>query len=403
MSRAFFLGAAAFAALTFAGVSGASAQMSTAVSQPLGKAKSFLAAHRFKEAMAQVNTASAHATNESERFIIEEMRASIASESGDKATAQRTYATLLASGKLPASEQIKLLQAEFSMAYAEKNYTGAIGWLNKYFAAGGNAPEMRNYLILAYYESKDYATAAKLQSQQIAAVIRARQRPTEVQLQTLARCQDEMHDQAGFQNTMIQLVTYYPKPDYWANLVHNVEVSPGFSSRMTLDLDRLKMALGLITASADYMEMAELALQGPLPGEAKAILDKGYAANILGTGPEAARELRLRNLVAKTYASEPAAMAKKETDAQGEHDGNPLVSVGEEYVSYGQYDKGIPLIEAGIAKDDLRHPDDTKLHLGLAYMQAGKKPQAIKALHTVAGKDGSAALARLWILYLSKA
>jgi hypothetical protein len=381
---------------------GAAAQaLPPAVGQPLERAKSFLSAHRYPQAMQQVNIASSKATTSEERFIVEEMRASVAQQSGDTATAARTFASLLASGKVPPSEQLKLIQAEVGIAYQQKNYPSAISWLQRYFKAGGNAPEMRDLLISAYYQNNDFADAAKLESQVIAAELRARQVPKEVQLQLLARCQDNLHDSAGFQNTMVQLVTYYPKPDYWANLVHNVEVSPGFSDRLTLDLDRLKLALGTITSANDYMEMAELALQGPLPGEAKAILDQGFTAGVLGTGPEASRQQRLRALVNKTYTSELADMPKREADAEGAHDGNPLVSLGEEYDSYGNYAKGIPLIEQGQAKDELRHPEDTKLHLALAYYKSGNKAKAIQLLRTVNGKDGSAGLARLWILYIN--
>jgi tetratricopeptide (TPR) repeat protein len=382
--------------------SGAAAEaLPPAVGQPLEKARAFLGAHRYPQALQQVNIAASKATTENERFVIQEMRASIAQQAGDTALAARTFADLLASGKVPPSEQVKLIQAEVGIAYQQKNYPSAISWLQRYFKAGGNAADMRELLISAYYQNNDFANAGKLESQVVASELRARQVPKEVQLQLLARCQDNLHDTAGFENTMVLLVTYYPKPDYWANLVHNVQVAPGFSDRLTLDLDRLKLALGTITSSGDYMEMAELALQGPLPGEAKAILDQGFGAGVLGTGPEAARQNRLRALVEKTYKSELVDMPKREADAQGTHDGNPLVSLGEEYNSYGNFTKGIPLIEAGQAKDELRHPEDTKLHLALAYYKSGNKPKAIQILRTVTGKDGSAGLARLWILFIN--
>jgi hypothetical protein len=395
--------AAICAALFSACAGGAMAQaLPPAVGNPLAKARSFLAAHRFKEAMAQVNVASTKATSESERFVVEEMRGSVAQASGDTATAAHVFAELLNSGKVSGAEQSRLLQAEVGIAFQQKNFPAAIGWLQKYFKAGGTSPEMRTALISAYYQGADYANAAKLQQQQIAASVRAGQRPTENQLQLLAACQDKLHDTVGFETTMVQLVTYFPKPDYWANLVHNVQVSPGFSDRLTLDLDRLKLALGTITTPEDYMEMTELALQGPLPGEAKAIIDQGYAKGVLGTGPGAPRQQRLRDLVNKKYAEELPQLPKREPEAQGNHDGNALATLGEEYVSYGQFPKGIALIQAAQAKDELRHPEDTKLHLALAYLKAGQKAQAVKILKTVGGKDGTAGLARLWVLVIAK-
>jgi hypothetical protein len=396
--------AAACAALFVVYASGAMAQaLPPAVGKPLAQARALLASHRFAQAMAQVNVAAAHATNENERFVVEEMRASVAQQAGDTATAARTFADLLASGKVPPSEQVKLIQAEVGIAYQQKNFANEIMWLNRYFKAGGESPEMRSLMISAYYQNKDYANAAKLQAAQIAAEVKARRVPPEQQLDLLAAADRASGDSAGFKTAMINLVYYYPKPDYWLNLISMVETRSGFSDRLTLDLDRFKMAIGLITKPAEYMEMAELALQVPLPGEAKTIVDKGYAAGVLGTGPEAPREKRLADLVAKTYASEQPVLAKKEAAAQGEHDGNPLVTLGEEYCSYGQYDKGISLIQAGQAKGDLRHPEDTKLHLGVYTMLAGKKAEAIKIFRGVGGTEGAADVAQLWVLLLNRA
>ena len=56
-------------------------------------------------------------------------------------------------------------------------------------------------------------------------------------------------------------------------------------------------------------------------------------------------------------------------------------------------------MEAGIKKGGLRRPEDAKLHLGLAYIQAGQKAKGIQMLKTVQGTDGVADLARLWIIF----
>ncbi len=396
-----FLTRAALAAALLGACGTAAAQeaLRPEVGKPLAKAKQLLAAHQYPAAQAQVRAAaSVRGLTANESFIIAEMRGAIAQQQGDVATASKTYADMLASGRVPAAEQTKLFMAEASMAYQMKNYPNVVAWTEKYLKAGGRAPEMNTLLIQAYYLQGDYPNAAKLQAAQIAAVVKAGQRPTEQELQLLARSQEEMHDTLGFGNTMTQLVTYYPKPDYWQNLVHSAQTRPGFNSRLQLDIDRFELAIGLLTKPADLMDMTELALQAPLPGEAKAVVDRGFASGALGTGPEAPRQQRLRALVEKVYATEQPKLAGREADAQAAHDGNAAVALGEEYASYGQYDKGIALILAGLKKDALRHPDDARLHLGLAYLHAGHKPDAIRVLRTVGGTEGAAEIARLWIL-----
>jgi hypothetical protein len=59
-------------------------------------------------------------------------------------------------------------------------------------------------------------------------------------------------------------------------------------------------------------------------------------------------------------------------------------------------------LQSALKKDTLRHPDDTKLHLGLVYMKAGQKAAALQTLRSVGGKEGQAEIARLWILRLSQ-
>ena len=69
------------------------------------------------------------------------------------------------------------------------------------------------------------------------------------------------------------------------------------------------------------------------------------------------------------------------------------------YVTMGEADKGIALIEQGIAKGGLKRPEDAKLLLGMAQLQSAKaKPKAAATLRSVQGKDGSADIARLWVL-----
>jgi len=63
---------------------------------------------------------------------------------------------------------------------------------------------------------------------------------------------------------------------------------------------------------------------------------------------------------------------------------------------------GLPLMEQGIAKGGLREPEDAKLHLGIAYLAAGQKPKAIQTFKEVGGTDGTADLARLWLIHAQR-
>ncbi len=392
------------ATVAFACLADAQAQeaLRPEVGKPLQKAVALLRAGRYADASAQVRAASAvRGLTPAESLTIERLRGSIAEGSKDYKAASQIYADLLAKGG-SGPERLRMLSAEVSMSFYLNNPTAVESWAEQYYKAGGTDPEPRKLETQAYYQAHQYDRAVKLESAQIAAEAHAGQRPAEAQLQLMAASQQALHDDVGFGNTMVQLVTYYPKADYWQNLIHAAQTRPGFNDRLTLDIDRFELAIGVLNKPADLMEMTELALQVPLPGEAKSIIDAAFANGTMGSGPDAARQQRLRALVEKTYADNKAKLAARVTEAQGEHDGNPLVSLGEEYNSYGMYAQGIPLVLAGMKKGALRHPDDAKLHLGLAYMNAGQKAQAIAWLRSVGGKEGAAEIARLWLIRIGR-
>ena len=86
-------------------------------------------------------------------------------------------------------------------------------------------------------------------------------------------------------------------------------------------------------------------------------------------------------------------------EAEGFKEGDGLVKVGMSYVSLGDVDKGIELIGKGIAKGNLKRPEDAKLRLGLAQLQSGKaRAAAVQTLRSVKGSDGAADIARLWTI-----
>jgi tetratricopeptide (TPR) repeat protein len=91
-----------------------------------------------------------------------------------------------------------------------------------------------------------------------------------------------------------------------------------------------------------------------------------------------------------------------EASARKSKNGTGLINLGYAYVTLGQYDKGITLIQEGIAKGGLQNTEDAKLRLGYSLALAGRKDEAIKTLQTVTGTDGRGDLARYWIMWINR-
>ncbi len=253
---------------------------------------------------------------------------------------------------------------------------------------------MRTLLIQAYFQSGDVVNAAKEAQADIQADITAGRTPSEEKLLLLANCYLKQNNSAGYVTAIEKLLTYYPKKSLWADVISRLRKKSGFSDRLSLDVYRLQHVTGSLTSTADYMEMAQLALQAGLPTEAKKIVDEGYANGALGKGAEVERQQRLKALVDKRLAENQKA-GQDEAAANAAQDGNALVNLGFQLGGT----KGIAMMEAGIKKGGLKYPEDAKLHLGILMIQAGQKAKAAQILKTVQGTDGARDLANLWVLF----
>jgi tetratricopeptide (TPR) repeat protein len=367
------------------------------VGKPLQEAQSLSKAGKHREALAKINEADAVGNKTpNESFLIQRMRGSVASAAGDNDAAIKSYEAVLNSGKVTGRDAQQMVQAIAVGYYKNKEYAKSAQWTQRYFKDGGADPAMRTVLLQSYYLSNDCGNVNKMLGSVVAED--ASRKPSEEELQILANCYLRQKDTGGYVGAIEKLVVFYPKKEYWTDLLSRVQKKPGFSDRLAMSVYRLRAATGNLTSAADYMEMAQLAVQAGVPAEAKVIVDKGYAANVLGTGKEAERHGRLRDLINKNLEESKKNRAQDEREALAAKDGNDLVRVGLNYVYEGNTEKGFALIEQGIKKGGLRRPEDAKLRLGEAQIFAGQKAKGVQTLRGVKGEDGTADIARLWVL-----
>jgi tetratricopeptide (TPR) repeat protein len=395
MIRLFPMRAAAAALVLALGTAGALAAdtVRPEVGNPLKAAQAAVKQGKGKEALAEVAKADA-ASNKTpyESFLIQQMRGSAALAAGENETAIKSFEAVLASGRVSGREALQMQQAVAVGYYKLKDYPKAAAATQKYFKDGGNEASMRTVLLQSYYLGNDCNAVGRMLGED------SSHKASEEELQILRTCYSREKDDAGYVAATERLLQSYPKKEYWTELLARVQRKPGFSDRLGVHVYKLRSATGNFASANDYMELAQLALQDGVPAEAQVIVGKGYAAGVLGKGSEAARQKRLADLVDKTLAESKKTRAQDEKDAQAAKTGDDLVRIGLEYVYEGQADKGLALIEQGIKRGGLKRPEDAKLRLGEAQLYAGKKNAAVATLKTVKGSDGTADIARLWVL-----
>lgn len=376
-----------------------------AVGKPLQEAQKLIQDKKFKEALAPIAEAEkVGKLSEYESFVIAQMRGAASAGAGDAVGAAAAFEKVLAAKRLPPEEQLRITEAVAGTYLRAKQYPKAIQWIQTYKANGGTKPEVLNFLPQAYYLSGDFQKSAQASAAGVAEAEQAGRKPSEEQLKLLASSLVKINNMTGYTQTLEKLVRYYPTPDYWADVIQRTATKPGFSRNLDLDMYRLLRATGNLKQAKDYMEAVQLSVQAGLPGEAKAILDEGFEKKLLGVGTaaETERQNRLKALVEKRFAEDKKIIASTDAQAAKAASGDPLVKTGLAYVTYGDAAKGLPMMEAGIQKGELKFADQAKLHLGYAYWYAGNKAKALTALKQVKGADGAADFARLWAILAAK-
>jgi outer membrane protein assembly factor BamD (BamD/ComL family) len=395
-----FWRAVALAAALAAGSSIAQEALRPEVGKPLQAAQELIKAGKYRDALAKVREADAVPNRSAnETYTIERMRIAAASGAGDVDTAAKSFEAIAASGKASASDRIRMVESIAGSYYRAKDYAKAMQWCQRYFREGGTSASIRTLLIQSQYLSGDFAGAAKELVTEIQASEKAGTPPPQERLNLLLNAATQMKDANTTVFALERLVTYYPKKEYWADLMSRMQRKPSFSDRLVLDTYRLSLATGALSAAPDYMEMGQLALQAGMSFEAKQVVDKGFAGGVLGTGDQAERHKRLRDLVVKKLDEAKANQGTAEAEALTEKSGDALVNFGFDLVYAGQAARGLKLMQQGIAKGNLKRPEDAKLHLGIAQLVAGDAGKAQATLRGVGGADGTADLARLWSLY----
>ncbi len=368
------------------------------VGKPLQEAQKALAAKQFGEATSSLAEAQKiSGLTPYESYIIARLQAAAALGQNNFKGAAAAYETVLASPALPPEEKLKTLEGYVQLVYASKDYAKTATAVQQYRTAGGNKPEVLNLLPQALYLSGKFKEAGVELTKQVDDLERAGKQPTAVQLQLLASTALKQNDMVAYTAALERIVAVSPKKEYWLDLIVRTAQRPGFSDRLSIDVYRLRRATGTLDKANDYSEAAQLALQAGFPGEAQTFVNEGYEKKLLGTGPDAARHTRLKDLVTKKVTEDKATLAEGEKAAAGQATGDALVATGFNLVAYGDA-KGLALIEQGIKKGGLKYPEHAKLHLGYAQLLAGKKDLATKTFSTVQGTDGAKNLARLWNL-----
>jgi hypothetical protein len=338
-----------------------------------------------------------------EEYVLNRMKLTLASATANDQAAITALEAIVASERLKGAEQAEFINALANYYYNGKNYPKAVEWFKRYQAVSPTPEKVRPSLVRAYYLSNDFASAKTELLPIIAATEASGKAPSQEDLRLLASSATKLKDEATYLSALEKLAANYPTDEIVADLLNRgVARKPGFDAQTNMiNVYRLESTAVKTMGADEYVDLAELALAAGFPTEAKKAMDAGYAANVLGTGGNAAKHKALRDKATKGAADDAKNIAAGEASAAKAKSGAGLVNLGWAYATMDQYDKGIGLIQQGIAKGGLKAPEEAKLRLGMAQARGGKKAEAIATFQTVKGGGGAGDLAKYWILVLN--
>jgi hypothetical protein len=363
---AIFLGTAAATLGPLAmAVPAQAATVSAKVGALLKEAQAMIAAKNYAGAKAKLNEAEAAKSSPDDQTIINQFKNLIAVSSADPNTPQGA-------------------KAKFAQDYNAGRYKDVIADADYLRKQGAFDAQSQLIVGQAYYKAGDFAGCVRY-----AKTLSGSDTGLELQ----ARCAYEIGDDATQHAALEQLVSRSGKPEYWKLLLKLSERARGLNDHNTLDVNRIRWMTGNIETKDEYTLLAQLALQLGNAAEAQTYIEKGVAAKVLNDD----RSTRLLNLAKQQAAANAANLAKDTAAAQAAPQGDALVKVGEDMIGMGKAKDAIPLIQAGMKKP-LKDANNAKMRLAQAYIAAGQKGDAAKAVADIKAPPNDATLAHLWSL-----
>jgi tetratricopeptide (TPR) repeat protein len=373
-------------------------KMSKKMEKPMNAAQKAREQHNWEEMVAQALEADAAEPNKTEfdKFWVHELEGVAYANLKKYPDAVRELDASLNSPCMNEADKPQRTKLLMQLSYQSKDYDKAIAYGNKIYQPGGD-PDVGIYLANAYYVKDDYANARKVMTDVIGTMEASGKTPDEQTYRILQSACLAQKDEKCVVELIEKLVSHYPKPSYWENLIDALLRSSN-NDRELLNILRLSDGVGVMKDPGEYIEMAQLATAQGLPGEAQAIVDKGLQKGVFADAKEKEHANRVLADAKQAVALDKSTLDKQDASARAKTTGDADVKLGAAYLSYGQNDKAIEALQRGIGKGGVKNPDEAGILLGIAYLRSNNKAEAVKAFQSVNKDPMMTRLAKLWVM-----
>ena len=368
---------------------------SAAAAKPLDAANKAIKANKWDDAIAELQKVNALSNKTAyDTYVMNQLLSFAYAKKNNYAEASKAMEAQLASSYATPAQKVQLNKQLLGVYFNQKNYTKAADLANQLVSSGAADATTYNVLAQAYEKQGKLPEAVKL----VKARVDASAKPSENELLLLLDYQRRLKDTAGETATFEKLVGFYPKAEYWENIIPSLLRAPGNSDEVTLGVYRLMSSTNTLKKKEDFTEMAQLALEQHAPNEAVEVLQKGLTTNVFTEQRDKDRANRLIESAKGQIATAQAGLTKAETDAKAGAAGE--LALGRMYFGLGEYDKAADALQRGLTKGAGAEAANAQILLGIALLRGKKKDDAVKSFRGVKSADANVQrLGALWALY----
>lgn len=399
------LGSASTAFAQGAGCTG-NGKISKQIAKPMSAAQDAMKARRWQEVLAKTREADGVAGSKSQTdlYWMSEFRGYAYYELKQSADAARELEIALNNPCMPESKKPERYRNLMGLHSSLRNYPKAIDFGNRALKLS-REPETQVAVAQAYYQSGNNKEAVRVMNEMLADLDKRGGVPKEQQLLLVQSACSKVGDNACVSKVFEKLVVNYPKDEYWQNLMAALR-NGDTDDIQKLNVMRLATQVNVMKKADEYKEMAQLALEDKLAGEAQAVLEQGFAKKIFVQERDVSVNTRLLAAAKREADTDKTSIAKREAEARAAATGNDAVKVGAQYLGFGDAAKAADLLQKGIAKGGIakgdpkekQRIDEASILLGIAHLRNNNKAEAARAFRSVKQDPTMVRIAKLWLL-----
>jgi predicted Zn-dependent protease len=377
-------------------------QISRSIATKVIAAQKALQANQFAEGLKDLIEAEAVAgLTPFDHKTIDELKAFAYIKTSDLKAGSKAYEDALATGAVNAEDTVKYTRAIFSIAIQSQQYPRAIEYGKKLVDSNSATADVYLAITQSYYLQKDCKDASQWADKSIAFARISHETPKENLYLFKLQCAFDNNDNAGTTAVLEDLIRLTGKTDYWNKLLR-LERQDEREDKNLLEIYRIMFNTSSMTASSDYMEMAQLLGDAALPGEAQMVMQKDLDMGLVAA-PDKDRANRLLNSVKLRAETDRKGLVQLDNEATKSSNGELDVKLGEVYFGFGDYQNAATAISRGLQKGQVKHLEEAYVYLGLAQNNLKNPAEAKKAFSQLKTVPSiSPRVLKLWNLYAER-